>query len=373
MKKLFALLLAVLMIASLATVAFADEATNTAEWKSDVATVKLVLNKIYTVTGQKSGNSVIVPDETLSFTSTAATTNPDVNANLTIGTLDDGAMKDNEGKTAKTGTMSITLPEYTKVGVYNYTIEETAGTAQGATYSGAKIGVQVLVTYDYDNSKLATQIVLTTTGTTSDADGKEDEVGEGTVYKLDTFENKYELGELDVKKTVSGNLADKDVEFKMTVKFTSEKEVKSDITITDGSNNTTDVSDTSVAASAWTKNETGGKWEATATIYVKDSETVKITNIPAGVSYTVEEDSQHLLADGATLNPNSATDVEYTVAYTGESGTVPSNNTATATVTNTKNTTVETGVALDSMPYILLLAVAVIGLGVVVSKKRYEV
>ena len=369
MKKIFAMLLAVMMVFSLATVAFAEgEETpiDTSTWKADGGAQTLKLSKIYTVTGQSGTGAVIVPDEVLSFTSTADANNP-TTQNLEISTLADDAMSDGTTSGTKTGEMTITLPEYSAVGKYNYTIKETAGSAQAANYSTAEIKVQVLVTYDYENSKLATQVTLTSAGT-ADADDSVN-LGDSTTakWKLDTFKNEYKLGTLNVKKDVTGNLGAKDVEFKMTVKFSSDKDVMSDITITDGSNDEDFVSDTSVAQD-WIKNTETGKYEKTATIYVKHGETVTFTNIPEGVSYEVVEDSAH----GGTDAKGDDTDAGYTISYTGEKGTISSTTASTATVTNHKESAVDTGIVLDSMPYVLILAVAAIGLVLFTTKKRVQ-
>ena len=42
------------------------------------------------------------------------------------------------------------------------------------------------------------------------------------------------------------------------------------------------------------------------------------------------------------------------------------------TITNNKGVTVDTGITLDSAPYILLLAVAVIGVAAMLRKRRHE-
>lgn len=364
MKKIFALLLAIVMVMGLATVASA-ETVNTTGWKSEVETVELVLNKIYTVTGQSTTGAIVVPDETLTFTSTPDQYNP-TTADLTIAAIDDANMTDKDGK--KVGTMSITLPVYEKTGVYNYVIKETAGSAQAATYSTAEIGVQVLVTYDYTNSKLATAISLTTTGTNDD-DSLDVDASDATKWKLDTFENNYNMGVLEVKKTVSGNLAAKDVEFKMTVKFSSDKDVKSDITIVDTTNaiegNEKD-SETSVAKN-WTKNETTGKYEKTATIYVRADETVTFQDVPVGVAYEVVEDPAHAAEDSNSSNPETG----YTATYTGKTGSISATK-STATVNNDKDKSVDTGIVMDSVPFVVMAVIAVLGLAAFTAKKRVQ-
>ena len=42
----------------------------------------------------------------------------------------------------------------------------------------------------------------------------------------------------------------------------------------------------------------------------------------------------------------------------------------TVTITNTKESHVDTGIVLDSLPYVLLIAVAVVGVVIFTSRKR---
>ncbi len=101
----------------------------------------------------------------------------------------------------------------------------------------------------------------------------------------------------------------------------------------------------------------------------------KITETPgnkAGVSYAVVEQAKH--------TREGVNDVTrgYTAAYansdnaaTGSgSGAIAAGDADTVAVTNTKNSTIETGVKLDSLPYIVLLAVAVVGMAVALMRRR---
>ena len=368
MKKLLAMLLALIMVCSLATVAFAaeegDEEVPAAPETSDnvtasSSTTTIVLNKLYTITGAADNTystdvneaNAVYPHETLSFVSTPNAGNP-TNQNLTIADLE---VAYNETSANVSGTMAITLPAYTKVGVYKYTVAETAPTnkAQAATYATESIELQVLVEYNEDHTALVASLYLT-----DKEAGSNTQVGTQANGKVDTFVNTYKVGHLDVKKTVSGNLTSNKQEFTMTVTFKSEKPVMSDITVYDPS---TEITSTIAHGTGWT--------EKTQTITVKADETVHFYNIPEGVTYTVVEDTKHAAEDPNGTNPETG----YTV--TGEVKTataITSNATATVTVNNEKSTSVSTGIVLDSMPYVLILAVAVIGLTVVFSKKRYE-
>lgn len=352
MKKLFAMLMAVVMIFSLATVAFAAEDLSSKEHVTDV-----VLHKLYKITGAEDASAAkeaaqVYPHETLSFVSTPATTNPDGGAaNLTIAPLTVSGPE---------GSMAITLPVYTQVGKYDYTITETAGTAQAAVYSGASINLTVLVTYNDDHTALNAVLYLVQKTENDEESYTEITKEDGSkVYKLDTFVNEYSVGKLEVSKEVEGNLADQSVEFVMTVKFTSVKPVLSDITVVDGS---TGAVSTVTYGNGWT--------EQTVTINVKHGETVTFYNIPTGVTYVVEEDAKHLAAD--TSN-GSNVEVGYTVSYDAKKAGTIAVGTASTVVTNNKSTEVETGIVLDSMPYVVILAVACFGMFAMMTKKRYEV
>lgn len=336
MRKLTALLLALTLMFSLVIAVSADEPAD--------GTTTVTLKKLYTVTGA-TGDGVF-PHEVLEFVSTPDGSNPDPNANLTIANLNVNGTE---------GALEITLPTYTKVGQYRYTISEKPGNTKGVSYTDATITVTVLVSYD-DNHALKAELFLT------------QKVDENSTAKVDTFNNTYELGKLNVTKVVKGNLGSQTEEFDMTVTFTSDKPVKSDITYVDGA-----TTGTISYANGWTA--ANGQYTATADIKVKHGETVSFTNIPAGVTYKVEEAAKHTLGENETMDPNSPAGEDYKVEYTNGTGTitVAGENPQLVTVTNTKQTTVETGIVLDSMPYILMMTAAIVGMAALMGKKRYEV
>lgn len=328
MKKFISIVLVLVLALSLSTMAFAGTVANP---DPSTATTFTFEKNYKTTAGQTPAQ---YPAETLQFNVTKAATNP----NDTMISIADTTVDGNPDN------IVVTVPAYTAVGKYNYTVTETAGNTQGVTYATNSFGVQVLVSYNDDH----TALVAETTFTTSDgANGK----------KVDSITNTYDLGALSVTKTVSGNLADQNKEFEVDVTFNATKDVKSDITYTDGTE-----AKTITAADM----DDGTQ---TVTITLKHNETVTFNNIPAGVTYTVVEKAKHLVAAGGTMNPNSAED--YTATYTNESGTIAADTTTAATINNAKGTTVDTGVALDNLPYVMLIAVAVVGLAVVTTKKYF--
>ena len=311
---------------------------DTSTWTSDATT--LTLKKDY------SGD--VFPTETLSFTVTPDEGNPDATPVVTIADITTSAAAENE--------ITVSIPSYSKVGVYKYTIAETAGTSQGTTYDTNTIGFSVLVSYDYANSKLKTEVALTTAAS-AEASGE----GEAEAAKQDTFTNTYDEGTLTVNKTVAGNLADQSKLFTIKVTLTAEdgKTVNTDITVAGGS----DAGNAQTVAKGWT----GSK---DITIQLKHDETVTFSHIPAGVSYTVVEDAKHLAAGSTPTAAELNGEEGYLATYTSATGTIEKDTTAAAAIVNTKETQVDTGITLDSMPYILLLVMVIAAAAFVLIRRR---
>ena len=333
MKKLFALLLTLALVLSFGITAMAAEPVMTSK-----ATTYEALIKTYNVVG--GNDATLYPAETLTFTSTPAVGNPDP-TNLTVNDLEV------TGNTKQ--KLVINVPAYSKVGVYHYTITENAGNTQGVTYTTDAVNVSVLVEYDYTDEDGDGYGLKATIGVTNAA-GE----GEGEL-KHDTFTNTYSLGSLTVSKEVAGNLASQSQEFAIDVTFTSDKPVLSTITCGDGQ---------TITSANWTQAES--VYTAKVTVKLIHGQDVTFNNIPAGVTYTVVEQAKHEAADPNGSNPETG----YTVTYEGETGTIAENVTAAAKVINTKGTTVNTGVVLDSLPYVLLIAVAVVGVVIFTVRKR---
>ena len=152
------------------------------------------------------------------------------------------------------------------------------------------------------------------------------------------FTNSYSLANknLTIAKTVSGNMADTSKEF--TFKVSADKEM------------------------------TLG--EVTNTSFEFDLANGQSTTIsvPVGAKVTVTEDSAGY---EYSLNKEKTTVTGYTEVENdhGISFTMP-NAHSTVTYNNNKDVSIDTGVSLDSLPYVLILAVVVAGAVIVLRKRR---
>ena len=259
----------------------------------------------------------------------------------TIGSI---TVKSDDGKSSY--TVDISFPTYSKVGVYTYILEEVPPTPKtaGVTYSETPLYVVVTVT-NAEPGTGSTDTLNTTVAVHQ---------GSTTGTKDATFTNEFGLGKLTVTKSVSGNLASNTKKFSIDVTFTGEN-VSSPITYTvaGGAEQTVDLTKQPVV------------------IELANGESAVFTNIPAGMTYSVVEEDKHIAQDGQDI---TTTEEGYTVTYEKASGTITAGDDITAKVMNEKKTDIDTGVILDSLPYVLIL-VAVLGAAVlaVVNKRRSEV
>lgn len=331
-KRLFTGFLALVMMLCLSMTAFATGGDGQGTTYSDEATVTITKRYVETNEGTTS------PEETFTLrqissdvTDGEAETAPDLGT-ITGAYFAEGAAE--IGPEGAVANITIELPEYTRVGVYEYTLQEVAGNTAGVTYYGSTIRLVVTVIQGTDG-RIRVAAVHT------EADGE---------TKSDIFENTYSAGTLNITKTVSGNLGDKEKYFAFEVTLTGEsgKTYADAYAVTGGS-----------YAGNPDKISVDG---ATITVYLKDGETITIANLPYNVSYSVTE-----VGAGTETEPNGE---GYTTTVTGNTGTI---NAAaqTAAFTNTKTGEVDTGITLDSMPYVLVLAcVAIAGVGMIARKRR---
>lgn len=322
MKKLLSIGLAAMLAFGLATTSFAEEAGDVTTPKDGTVTI----HKVYKL--ENAGTTS--PEETFTLVQDGpgAVKDGEAEAAPALGTITGATYKEGAATVSgTTGDITVALPEYTNVGVYEYTLKEVAGKTAGVTYYDKGIKLVVTVVND-NNGKL--RIAAVHTESTGEA-------------KSDKFPNTYKAGELDVSKTVTGNLGDKNKYFEFTVTLTGEKgkTYADSYAVTGGSADAKNP--TTIAVGVPTK------------FNLKHGDTITIANLPYGVEYTVTETA----AEG------------YTTEKTGADGTINAAD-QTAAFTNNKAGSVDTGVVLNNMPYILVLAVLAAGVAVFIIRKRRE-
>lgn len=384
---------------------------------------------------KQDGNTSVsqFPEETLKFTTTCikAPTGPDKAPALTVDELK---------VTGVTNDITVHVPAYSVPGKYNYKIVEQSPMIHtaGVLYDKNPIYLQVVV--KYDNGDLKKIVTVANDGTII---GNGNDKNNGNGNKKADFKNKYLLdGEIDpeiitpnpdpnpnpipdpgkdpipgpdpvkpiptpdggnetvehakfkIMKHVRGPLASRDEKFTVQVTLKSDKPVRSDITYNDGTEHT--ISKVGSNSSQWNGTDITG-YTASITLSIKNNQTVEFKGVPAGISYTVQEDSKHIgKLDENTMNAPSK---GYTVCYYGggnkvnnptaqnpgdygkslfASGTVGRDRNNNIIISNSKGLNDEdkdmvkpnTGINMDSIPYFMILGLVVLGAGVMVIKNR---
>ena len=336
LKKFFAGVLAAAMMLTVgATAAFATTALYT-----DTKTV--TVHKTFKLVG--AGTSA-AETFTLEQVGDGRVTDGDAESAPALGNITGAEFGAGAATTdGATGDITIKLPEYTKTGVYEYTLREVATNATaGVTYFGNTIRLVVSVVNGGNNTVRVAAVHTEGVG----ADGE-------TLRKSDTFTNTYTANTITVSKVVLGSLGDKAKDFAFTINFKKAESENAPTAITytvDDVKHTVAFDDNGEAAVHFT---------------LHDDQSLSFVNVPAGVKYTVTEDdyssagytTELYLVDGETRT-------------TGEK--TMSADAAEFTFRNIKDGSIDTGVILDNAPYIALLAIVVIGgVALMLNKRRRD-
>lgn len=239
----------------------------------------------------------------------------------------------------ETQEAAITLPEYPSAGTYEYIIrQKTPDTPiSGLTYYSAPIHMKVTVAYG-DQGELIRVAAL--------RPGAQDDTG----AKGSLIENQYESGALRIAKVVTGNMGERDRYFDVKVTLAPPA-------------GTAPASDSPIAMTGGSSPEGQPDkigYNAETTLKIKDGETIILSNVAAGTTYTVVE------AD-YTGEGGGYERAQYT--WSDEEKKVSPGDTDTVTITNRKEVELDTGIRLDDVPYLAALALALAG-GALLLKRR---
>ena len=257
--------------------------------------------------------------------------------------------------TAYSQTFSIDLVKllgdnYNKVGKYAYTISENETKIPGIT-KDAHTYEMIVTVVNKQKDNLTNETGYVYYVGMYDAEGQK---------VLAVFTNTYNSYSLEVKKTVEGNFGDLGDTF--TFYITLGKEDGKDDNYATA---TVHVSDTSNPANNATWTVGGGQ----QTVTLKHGQTITVSNLPVGVTYTVTEEKTN--ADDSTWVYNTTGEA---VAINDVLPSITADNNANKVeIVNKHEGTPDMGVVLDNAPYIAMLAIVAIGgVALMLNKRRRD-
>ena len=276
----------------------------------------------------------------------------------------------------KDATVNFSGIEFPEPGVYRYKITET--------YSAPGVGTDASGQFRYlnvyvENDETVTaednlQVSICTISVEEAFDTNKTEKTEG-------YTHDYPTNTLDVSKMVTGNQGSKDKYFKFTI---TAAEVTGTAVIADNAELIVSGQDadpqktpatTYEASDMKATNEkssiTGAEIKAGHTVYLQHGQTVTITGIPKGCTYTVTEESATGYTTSYTTKVGSAAASQ---AVSGNEATGTLDDSTVVAFTNEKKGTVPTGVLLSATGLIVVGLIVVVGVVFfgIRSKKRYE-
>lgn len=367
LKKFFAGVLAAAMMLTVgATAAFATEGNNQTEGvttKSMIVAENSVAN--FTLTKKLVVAEGIAPQK-MTFDFTVSGRDADAAKGAKAGTVGGEFTTQpsvtfektgNEQFTASTYTQNFNInlvkllgDNYNKVGKYAYTISENDTKIPGITKDAHTYEMIVTVVNKQKDN-------LTNETGYGYYVGMYDDKGNKVPAE---FTNTYNSYSLEVKKTVKGNFGDLGDTF--TFYITLGKDDGKDDNYATA---TVHVSDTSNSANNATWTVGGGQ----QTVTLKHNQTIIISNLPVGVTYTVTEEKTN--ADGSTWVYDTTGEA---VAINDVLPSITANNNENKVeIVNKHEGTPDMGVVLDNAPYIALLAIVAIGgVALMLNKRRRD-
>ena len=387
--KVLSAVLALVMCMAMGTTAFAANSTGTEGTPATATIVKEL---------QIPGGTT-TPEATFKFTATSTTTDaPQIEKSVIYSAADTAA----DGKLYKTVDL-FGDATFKHAGVYVYTVKETAdtyvaGDKEVMTYSGAEYKLTVVVKNGENGpyvAEIAAQQMVDDDGNAAAAEAKVDPnptpdsdgnpvsggvrfvntyVKGGSIVKPDP-ENPDGPDKTDstdalmtIAKNVTGDIGDMVTPFEFTVSASNpaiapeaDQTVKARIYNADG---TYDMTKGAIVIGTNTQVELAhGQKLVFLNLYAGANVSFKETDAIAIEKYTVSAKVKNGDAAEQSYDKTVATN-------TGISVTPVSENKASATVTNTLESTSPTGVIINNLPFIMMIVVAAAGFVAYIAAKR---
>ncbi len=383
-RKLLSLMLALMLVLSLAATAFAAENDEADETATQHPVTEAWITKAY--------NTVVGKALTFKFTAKQVTGNgyQDATATLTIEPISFTAT--DIGTTYRTSKLEF--GGFTHSGIYKFTVSEvptaynsaddttgiTLGTGEAIHFSSAKYTVEAYVEKNEEGKFEVVDIVVMSDEETKVADisnPDDDNDGDNKAKRANAFlfENTYvyEAGRGDPNPTDPSNPdPDDTTTYDNSGSFKLDKKT---VTPTDGdyTADSTEFSFTvtfsfpagtsadSLGGIKIGENSVSLKADNSTTVTLKSGESNVFTGLPAGTTVTVTEAAAENYKAASSVKMNDGDAVEtatttYATAHTA-SGTLGVNSNL-MTFTNTRLSVPTTGVILNVLPFVLLIALA---------------
>lgn len=279
-----------------------------------------------------------------------------------------------DSETSKTVSVSFEGVTFSEPGVYRYYITESADTPAYITNDPEADRTLDVYVQDNGNSTLEIAGVTFINGRNNTPPTKSNTKEDLSAQKSNGYTNTYVSHDLTIAKTVTGNQASKDKYFRFTVNITNagagtklnvDTSNATTAAISSSTNGATTVSGTNPSGNnAITCGDDG---TATVEVFLQHDESIKITGLPDGASYTITEypEDYTVASVNATEDDTDGTanGAEFTDTITGDT---------TVTYTNDKQGVVPTGVMVSVAGPAAAGAAIVGGVILLSVKKRRE-
>lgn len=350
-KKLLAMLLLVAMIAALGTVAaFAEGADTHALDESylrkdlnvadgvDISAVKTFTFEFAAQPDNEGEDSPAIPDQTITV----------------------GEQKDDVATGAIKLSDFITIDMFSHAGEYSWIVTEKQDAPKAPAENNAEL------TMDKSSYTLRVYVIngedgLAFQGITVEKNGtKVDPTETPNTHPKSEFLFENTLKEvvddaLTVTKTISGDYGNKEKTFPVSVEIvipSAKVASKDDVKVAEG------------ATIAWTDDT-----HATVTADLADGDTIVFKKLPAGTTFTVKE-TQDSAYKSKITGSVATEDTEYVAGDRTVAGNGPVVKAESVAIDNQRNDLVPTGVIVDTLPYVVLVLVAALGVAYLVLKRK---
>ena len=292
-----------------------------------------------------------IPSETFSFTAMAVTEGAPTATieDVSYDSADSYGDLTPENYYSIDKNADITFEIFPHAGLYEYTVKETAGNTDGVTYDAGEYNLRVYVVNTNDGN-LEVQTITAAKG-----EEKQSEIGFTNTYRKNAS--------LTISKNTVGSMADKTKDFAFTITFTKSGTEDAAVTSYTGK-----IGEENVVCNVGTE----------TTFYLHDGESLVFDELPVGTRYVVTEaaaadgykPSVSVVENGvqnATLTANDADALSS--ASSGLTNLVGENENS-ATFTNTYDDIPVTGLVLNNLPAVMLIAISAVALVLLTLCKR---